>query len=273
MPKSLPVIIILAVLYACKQPFPANWPVNGTELHKIVFHLPIEDSLSVLQKEDNYWILPSQSDSTVISEETSFFRNPEIDIYSDIIGRVDQEVVHSSQPGYIEYYRFDNGDVLFLGFASQYEKKALTIFDPPLIIMPSQLPELETSYESVSTMKNYDKTKGEIITGDKVKLIIKKIDSGIIKDIQKEASLFEMKIASDKTIKYGESGLVVPELVILESKLLIGNNGTLLEWEIKSRAVNSEKLLNKGKDLRLDSLNSSAIEAREYFIEVTKILQ
>ena len=240
---------------------PAYWPVNGTAIFRVKWAVPASDSLNILSKDHGKWILPVPGEST---SQSSDFREPQSRRFSKYLGRVDQEVTHSTQQGVTEFYRFENKNVLFLGFTLPDSAKPLLMFDPPLIVLPNNVLNLERTFTSTSVMKTLNYTLGEFGTGDTTRLTLKKLDSGFIKDPDEPAGLFEMKITSDKTIAFGESGLTVPEAVILESKMLIGKNGTILEWEMKSKEKENPDSLNTEKE---------QMNERKFFIEITKTLR
>jgi len=280
--RLLIIFTFLSTLLCCSDySQPTHWPVNGTVIQKIKWQLPLEDSLNVLQKDGYRWMLPEPSDRIEKQTQTSSFRAPELTQYSEYLGRVDQEAVHSNQPNSVEFYRFEGNDVLFLGFTTPDTTKPLVMFDPPLVVMPGNLFDLKKDYVSTTTMKKFDKTRNEFIQGDKTKLTIRKLDSGFIDDKNTLAYLFEIKITSDKTIQFGESGLLVPEAVLLKSKILISEEGSLFEWQVKSRpagrSISEGGLARSEEQVKMENEKpeempgkNDRMEEVDFYLELTK---
>jgi hypothetical protein len=176
------------------------------------------------------------------------------------IGRIDQEVVHSNDTNSIEFYRFEKGNILLLGYATPDTSKPVTVFEPPLIIIPLNLKELEKPFTSSGTMKTWNGNKYD--EGFKSTYSIKKTGVGrfLSEDgTEKSATLCENTFSRDVTMQYGQTNLIVPDAMTLTSSSILNEEkGVVLEWSIRSRKVetNPNKIPNRDRD-------------RELYIEIT----
>ena len=74
-----------------------------------------------------------------------------------------QQVWNSSTPKVIEYYDFDNGNVLLLGYTTGDSVKPYTIFKPPLVISPSKIINQVKSEGKMKTYNSKNSSFGEEI--------------------------------------------------------------------------------------------------------------
>jgi len=235
-----------------------NWPANGTVLKAGKYRLQASDSSRILFRDGQGFSLLSPPDSLLVNK---------FDIKYSAIGhetnayfqdRANQMVINTSRPGVIEYYGFNDGDVLFLGYSNANEQKPFTCFEPPLIISSSEIDEF---IESSGVMKTYIKADGTFDIGENTTMLIKRIgqvnlNTGHNKN--KPCLVSEFILSSDATVAYGDKKLIVPGAISLSTKLLVDINGfPIAEWRLMSTSNdNSDENQQKQK--------------RELFIEFTK---
>ncbi len=258
---SLPLLLLMTfmscfLVLGCNRSVPLYWHSNGTVIKDLVWEIPLADSSSVFKKDNNFWKLPLPPDSIAPQVTYTTYRAARFLSYTKLIGRIDQEVVHSNDTNNIEFYRFEKGNVLLLGFASRDTLKPLTIFDPPLIIIPSNLRELEKPFINSGIMKTWAGNKYD--NGFKSTYSITKKSSGrcLLEDgKERSVMLCENTFSRDVTIQYGQTNLIVPDAMTLtNNSILSEDKGVLLEWGIRSRKVetNADKIHDRDRELYIE---------------------
>jgi len=82
------------------------------------------------------------------------------------------------------------------------------------------------------------------------------------------AQLVEMIFSIDGTVGYGDTNLIVPDAILMKSKILfIKGQGPVLEWGVRSRKKEYEKTTAYKNDPKID--NEDRLREREYYVEVT----
>ncbi len=265
-------LLFALLLSGCGRDLPRYWPVNGTTVRNIKWEIPVSDSLNVLVKQDGKWLLPKPSQGISTEVTTANYRMTEKQGYPKSMGRVDQEVVNSNPAVQTQYYRFHKRSVLLLGHATPDTVKPLILFDPPLVIFPSQMGPVSVLHESEGKTKHWNKVKNLFEEGhqNRIRLKVKESNTLIMDSTEVQALLCEMMLSSDRTVAFGETDLIVPDAVQLTGKMLIVEGiGPVLEWGIRSRVQASpdpEELLNKGEAVRREP---DEFEKRVFYIEVT----
>jgi hypothetical protein len=164
--------------------------------------------------------------------------------------------VHSNDTDNIEFYRFEKGNVLFLGFGSPDTSKPLTAFDPPLIVIPSNLKDLEKPFTSSGTMKTWDGNKYN--DGYKSTYSITKKGAGRFlteAGTERNAILCENTFSRDVTMQYGQTNLIVPDAITLTSNSILDEEkSVVLEWGIRPRNVEAkpEKIPDRDRELYIE---------------------
>ena len=213
-----------------------NWPSNGTVIKNIKWELPLADTQNVLIKSGDLWNLPSAPDNNRQEITYTTYRSPILD-YNKILGKTDQEAVHSNDTNIVEFYRFENGDVFLLGYTNPGASRILTVIDPPLLVMPKDLNNLEKEIISSGTAKKWNGESFE--KGYKTTFKISKKDRGKVdlgnNKIQNSV-LCEITISQDAGLPYGETNLILSDALTIQSNALIAEDtGTILEWGIRTR--------------------------------------
>lgn len=255
---TLTFIVVCLFASGCSRNVPSYWHPDGTIIKDITWEVPIADSSTVLITEGNLWKLPQPPDSIIPQITYTTYRTPQLLGYTKLLGRIDQEVVHGNDTSNIEFYRFENGAVLFLGFATPDTLQPLTMFDPPLIIVPAVLKDSGQSCTSTGTMKTWSRNKYD--NGYKTSYTIIKKGTGrfIAEDGKERDGIFcENKISRNATIQYGQTNLIVPDAITLSNNSILSKEkGIVLEWGIRSRKVETSANIIPDRD-------------RELYIEIT----
>ena len=169
-------------------------------------------------------------------------------------------------PKVTEYYRFDNGNVLFLGYATSNTLKPYTIFEPALIISPASI---NKGTKSSGAMKTFFAQNNSFDKGFNTNLRIIELKQIKLKDISnshKICNLRELILTRDATVSYGENNLIMPEAIMFKNKLLIDTNGLpIAEWSIKA-----EKIENNNNELEEPGIENQNTKSNKLYIEFTK---
>ncbi len=256
-------LIFLVFAHICCgfNDLPQHWPSNGTVIKNTKWEVPFSDSLKVLSKEGDLWRIPSHPEGTVAETTYTSHRKPQLLKYNEILGRVDQEVVHSNDTGVVEFYRFEKGTVLFLGYTNSDSLKSLTEITPPLLIQPENIMDIEKDIQSTGVSRKWNKEF--LDEGFKTTFLISKKESGrfiTANNREQKAILCEMIITQEAPLSYGETNLMLPNAITIKSNvLLIKDIGAILEWGIRERKIETE---NEKKE------NSE----RKLYVEITRYI-
>lgn len=256
----------------CSHESPRYWPSKDIGFQNVTWEIPISDSLKVFIKEKGCWVLPEPGEEC--SAETTFTRHrvPLINAYKKYLGRVDQEVVHEYDSGHVEFYRFD-GDLYLLGYTSPDSSRALTFFNPPLLILPNSIQSIPSAYESSGVTQVLNKISGQTETGQKsrVKLKVKEKGRVLLDSCETSALLCEMSLSMDGTVAFGETDLIVPDAVMLQNSMIIAEGvGPVLEWGIRLRKTGSDEIEPDRVEHERTLEESLLHKKRALYIEVTR---
>jgi hypothetical protein len=234
---SIVVLTACPLITGCSKGMPSYWHANGTMVKDMVWELPLADSSVILKTENGIWTLPQPPDTVIPQISYTTYRTPRYSARPGIPGRIDQEVVHSSDTINTEFYRFENGNVLLLGFASADTSKPPTLFDPPLIIMPANLGKAEKSFTSSGIMKIRSGNKPDSEYRSTYSVVKKGTGRLAAEDGKEIKAVFcENTFSRDMTMHYGRTELIMPDAMTIKSfSVLSEEEGTLLEWGIRSR--------------------------------------
>jgi len=248
------------------------WPRNGAEFEDVIWELSIGDSANVLQKQDGLWILPEPDDTDAVKKIRTIHRKPEHSKAAKKVKGIQQEVLNPER-GMVEYYGFQKGAVLLLGYSKGKDLEGLIVYDPPLVLIPGNPAEQKNPSKSSSLMKTWNQDSGAFKEGftTHVTFQVLESDSVILDSLERPALLCEIIISSDRTIGFGGTDLIVPDAVMMKNKvMLVKGYGPVLEWGIRSRKTESEKIESDKDDHRLTPEESLLHEKRELYIEVTR---
>jgi hypothetical protein len=254
--KNIFTLLITTILLIGCNKNPSLWPENGVKLEATTYQLNVADTNIVLIEVSGINRITNFNDSLITSKDTISYEAPNPDIIKNIPFLVDQQVVHSKNAALVEFYSFLSGSVKLAGFAAQDTLKPLSIFDSPLVILPSINTSVDTT---TSFMQTWNMDKKSFEKGQKTKTVVKLLKSGklAVNDKEEQFYLYELTITRDAIVNFGEHGLIVPEAVLLRSNLLYGkSSGLIMEWGIRARAKEKEK--------------ETAKPEMETYLEVTK---
>ncbi|MBN1782232.1 hypothetical protein JW948_13955 [bacterium] len=229
---------LLILFFHCGNPGSpvVYWPGNELCIQDCSWKIPLGDSTQILLADDGIWQLPMAPPVSKSTLQNHCHRSSGTVPVPAFLGRTDQVVVHES--GYVrqEFYRFEGGAVLLLGYETSLPEKSWTVYDPPLILVPPDAwNHIPVSSESVPEIYNSLSDSGT--PGQKTRLRIIEKESGTVQldSIRLKARLFEMIMSNDETVHFGETPLIAPDAVMVRHHLLIAERvGPVLEWGIRS---------------------------------------
>ncbi|MBN1996076.1 hypothetical protein JW935_00905 [candidate division KSB1 bacterium] len=226
------------------------------------------DSSKILQEKDGHWILPSPPDSVL--QKSSITRHQKFTgrAHESFAGIVNQIVLHDS--GFLkkEFYNFRNRDVLLLGTESRDSTYLFTIYEPPLVMLPRDVANLDSTFFCETNPKVWDATVDSIRHQQKTRLRLRVQEKGKIKMDSKAvpALLLKMTLSMDRAVGFGGTDLIVPDAIMMQSYVLFAETlGPVLEWGMLSR----EKSKITADETGLEIEDRPKLRAREYYIEVT----
>jgi hypothetical protein len=266
---SLLLVPLFILLCACSRNSPPSfWPRNGVRFEDVTWDVPLADSASVLIEKNGQWKLPDPPDGIPLKIEITLHRKPDGKPYKKLIGRIDQETFRADGPMLHEFYRFTKKGALLLGYEGSDSKKLLTIFDPPLVMVPPDPGSLDSELVNSSKSKTWDSKADTFMQNQMTRLRLKRIRRGTVSidAAVRPAVLCTMSLSQDRMIGFGGTGLIVPDAVMLESRILfVEGIGPVLEWGIRSR----EKMETQHEGGIPPGPGPERPHAVELFIEVT----
>ncbi len=247
-------MFLLYIIVGCSNKR-VKWPINGTTIEATKYKIALSDSSKILTKNGDSYILLSPNDSLLVSKFTIHYSAVDTNANLYFRSNAERQVKNTLNPNLTEYYKSDNGNVLFVGYSSGDSSKPYTIFEPPLIISPQVI---NKEIKSTGVMRTFIKEKNAFDEGFKTKLTVKEIGEIKLFGKTETYSLRELTLSRDATISYGENNLIVPEAIMFRTKLLVDQNGyPVAEWSVK--AEKSETAETMGNE-----------EKRELYIELIK---
>ncbi|UCE17336.1 MAG: hypothetical protein JSV84_10570 [Gemmatimonadota bacterium] len=261
--------ILLVVVCHQSNP-PPFWPESGTTFQDISWEIPVADSTSVLQTQAGCWILPQPPDTVspkiTVTKHRTFTGHP----YQEPLGQVDQEVLHDSGAITREFYRFGKEGIMLVGYETRDSTDQLTVYEPPLVLIPKNVSNLDTTFVHEQIPKVWDATIDSFRQEQKtrVRLVLEQKGSVLLDSFAVFALLYDITLSADKTVAFGGTDLIVPDALILQSKVLIAQGvGPVLEWGVRSRKKEGNEF--ESQERILDSKDTERSEEWEHYIEVT----
>ncbi len=259
-------ILGLLVLFGSCSDKPVKWVANGTTLQAKKYRLEISDSSKILIENGNAFSLLLPHDSLITNKFTISYSDVDTKTNKYFKTKAHQQVKNTLNPKVTEYYRFDNGNVLLLGYATGDRLKPYTIFEPAIIISHVSINE---GAKSSGVMKTFIAENNSFGKGFNTNLKIKELKQIKLQDTfnrLKICNLQELILTRDATISYGENNLIMPEAIIFKSKLLIDTNGLpIAEWSIKA-----EKIENNNNESEEPGIENQTRKPNKLYIEFTK---
>jgi hypothetical protein len=230
---------IMFVIACSRLETPAYWPANGAKFQDITWEIPVADSASVLIEKGGCWVLPQPPDGAHPGTVQIAHQKPAGKPFAGLPGRVDQEVVRGTGTAGREFYRFDQGRVLLLGYEGADSTSLLTVYHPPLVLFPGNLDLFDSTFVNESKPRIWnaaaDTFRNDFTT--RVRLSVKKRGKVMMDDTTAvQALLCRLSLSQDRTVGFGGTDLIVPDAVTMESMVLAARGvGPVLEWGIRSR--------------------------------------
>lgn len=234
----LTVLITLAVFTACAGKPPAFWLADGTTVQNLSWNVQLSDSSSVLRKENEVWLLPVAADTaSVETTRTRHLSSKELSLPS-FFRNSDQVVMRESATITAEYYAFRQDGVYALGYAGTDSSSLYTLYEPPLLFLPNDLAKFDAGATCEATPKTWDARADSFRVQPKMRVQLSITSRGSVNygAQVRPAVLVKMSISQDAIIAHGETGLIVPDAVMMQSQiLLVQDVGPLLEWGIRAK--------------------------------------
>lgn len=233
-------------------------PPNGTKLQSSTWELPIGDTSRIFYKENNIYVINSFDDSLLRKKDTIIYKSVDKEHYRQIFGSIDQVVVNSSNKNIEEVYRINNEGVYLAGYLTADSIRPYTVFDPPIMILPAIDIERDSTVAEMKTWNNELKSFEKSIKTYSI-VELQKTGKMQINKIEDDFYLYELTITRDEVVYFGDKDLIVPEAIVLKSKLLYGkSSGLSAEWGIRSKKeeqnANDDQKINSYLELNKFSL-------------------
>jgi hypothetical protein len=240
--KNATMPFIIAFLFlCCSEPQPSSCPENNSVITAVSYTLPLADSSTILAFQGEYFTLFEPNDSLISKYDTICYRTPKNGIQKFFKGiAIATAKTYSSNSAIEEYYSFDKGAVKLAGYATGDSLMPVTVFSNPLVIFPRQGVEADSTSAIKKNWINSDDTFAE---DTKTRTVVKQIKTGtLLIDGQPETFvLYQLTLASDAKVGFGEQQLIVPDAIFMQSYMVVGKTkGLICEWSIKSKRTQTD---------------------------------
>ncbi|MBN1558773.1 hypothetical protein JW998_00885 [candidate division KSB1 bacterium] len=222
---------------------PLYWPADGTTIENLSWNIPLSDSSSVLQKDNEVWLLPIPPDTAVETTRTRHISAKDV-LRPDLFRGADQVVRHDRGSTMTEYYCFRQDGVYALGYSGRDSTSLHTLYDPPLLILPNKLENVDSTVIHETTVTLYDAAADSFQTQQKMRISLTLKARGWVRfeNIKLPAAWVKMRLSQDAVISYGGTDLRLTDAMTMESDvLLVQDRGPILEWGIRSQTTDQPK--------------------------------
>jgi hypothetical protein len=255
---------------ACQRQYNHNyWTKNGTNLQNIKWEISLSDSSNILKEQNGIWLIPIVPDSVLPETTITHHIQPVKAAYQNLLNHIDQVLVHDNAVVNREFYHFTKRGAELLGYESSDSMQLLTIYEPPLLVLPADLGKSDSVFFSQANPKTWDATADSFRKGQETRLRFKtiKLGSVLLNSAAVPAVLAKITLSMDGIVGFSGTDLIVPDAIKMQSYILIAENlGTLLEWGVRSRKKETKKTVDPESDPENEL--RQRFEEREYFIEV-----
>ena len=159
---------------------------------------------------------------------------------------------------------------MLLATESRDSTQLITIYEPPMVLIPQNLENLDTTYFYEGTPKVWDATADSLRQQQKIRLRLtpKQKRTAMLDSVAVPARLVQMTLSMDGAVGYAGTDLIVPDAIMMQSNILmIEKMGPVLEWGVRSRKSGGNE--NIAHEIDPDIENQKRFGEREYYIEVT----
>ncbi|HEX9934078.1 MAG TPA: hypothetical protein VGB38_02685 [bacterium] len=235
--KTLFFTLFLTITVGCSHKPSVYWPRNESVFQDIRWTVALEDSASVLRLDKGVWILPqppfTTKARTILTRHVHLRQKP----HRRRLGRVDQEVLREEGSVPKEFYRFGNKGIVLLGTESRDSTRLLTVYKPPLLVLPENLDRLDSTVVFETVPNVWNAITDTFRTESKMRVRWTLESRGLVRidSVNIPAVLCRMALSQDGTVGFGETNLIVPDAVMVENKVLfVQGVGPVLEWGIRA---------------------------------------
>jgi len=269
--KKIIIPLLFVLLVNCQQKHQVHyWPENGTTIQNITWEIPVADSSAILQKKEGHWILPKPADSAAPKVTITRHRQLSTSPYQNFFKGVNQQVLHDNGAVSREFYRFEDQGVLLLGTETRDSSQLITIYEPPMVLIPKDLENLDTTFVYEGTPKLWDATVDSFRQQQKtrLRLTLKQKGTLMLDSVAVPALLVQMTLSMDGIVGFAGTDLIVPDAIVMQSNILIAEKmGPVLEWGVRSRSKGGDE--TAAHQINPENENQEPFEEREYYIDAT----
>lgn len=235
--KNAVIPVLLASLFLCCNEFkPSSWPENDSVISAVSYALHLADSSLLLANQGDYLTLFEPDHSLISKSDTLCYCTPNKGIRKFFKGiTIATAKTYSSNPAIEEYYTFDKGAVKLAGYATGDSLMPVTVFSNPLVIFPGPGVEADSTF---AIKQNWSTRENAFVEDTKTRTVVKQIKTGtLLIDGQHEAFvLYQLVLAADAQMAFGEQQLIVPDAIFMQSYMVMGKTkGLICEWSIKTK--------------------------------------
>lgn len=236
--------MILIITGCTKTKSSQWWPASGCQVRQISWKTEVSDTLNLPPRVNGFWTTPNppktQGNGQIIAK-TSYFAGVG---KSSIMGHVDQIAGRSQGAVLQEYIRFEQDNVLLAGIKSSDSTRLYTMFDPPLLLLPANIQELDSILTCETTPIYQNALTGMRSNGPQMYITFERLENGRVQYKNKllDAVLCRMEISQDQQVTFGDQQLTLPKTVVQSNQMLIARGvGTLLEWGTRRTPIKDNK--------------------------------
>jgi hypothetical protein len=234
-------VLLVSLFFCCNNLKPASWPENNAVITAVSYALPLADSSLLLTHQGEYLTLLEPDDSLISKSDTLCYRTPKKGIQKFFKGNtIATAKTYSSNPAIEEYYTFDKGAVKLAGYATSDSLMPVTVFSNPLVIFPGPGFEADSTF---AIKQNWSTRENAFVEDTKTRTVVKQIKTGtLLIEGQPEAFvLYQLALAADAKVGFGEQQLIVPDAIYMQSYMVVGNTkGLIGEWSIKTKRTQAD---------------------------------
>jgi hypothetical protein len=234
-------VLLVSLFLCCNDLKPGSWPESNAVISSVSYALPLADSSLLLANQGEYLTLLEPDDSLISRSDTLCYRTPNKGIQKLFKGNtIATAKTYTSNPGIEEYYTFDEGAVKLAGYATGDSLMPVTVFSNPLVIFPGPGVEADSTF---AIKQNWSTRENAFVEDAKTRTVVKQIKTGtLLIDGQHEAFvLYQLTLASDAKVGFGEQQLIVPDAIYMQSYMVVGKTkGLIGEWSIKTKRTQAD---------------------------------
>jgi len=244
---------MLLLLVGCSSNQKQNnyWVNNGTKIQATKYKLDIVDTSKIIIEENKIARLYSPPESLITNRYSIKYSKVDTSANTYFRNNSNQQVVSSSNPNYVQYFKVEDDSVLLIGYIDSNHGDTFSVFEPPLTISKKDNNQNFSSKGKIKTF-NFQENSSKLNLNAKLKVkIIKKMNLSLGDNTQ-IYHLKQITLSRDAKYAYGDNNLILPNAILIKTNLVCNARGIpIAEWSIKSENKNEGKALNSKMDKEL----------------------